>query len=111
MGIQLTLILIAILSVAIGSISIKVYQRKLDLQYSLTWFLLVIGLVVVVIFPQILTILSELLGIQTPINMIFFLGFLFILLLLFRLTILCGKMANEIKRLSQEVAIKEHHDE
>ena len=92
----------------------RIKGQKLALQYSLSWLALLIVLLIVTIFPDILTILAHAAGIELPINMVFFLGFVFILLIIYNLTSAISRMSNEIKDLTQRLALLEkklHDDE
>ena len=51
--------------------------------------------------------LVHLLGIELPVNMMFFFGFCFTLLLLFILTVKVSKQEEQLKRLTQELALLE----
>lgn len=62
------------------------------------------------IFPGLLNWLSSAMGIELPINMIFFLGFIFTLLIIYRLTEAISKMSREITELTQKVAMLEKEE-
>jgi hypothetical protein len=62
------------------------------------------------IFPGLLNWLSSAMGIELPINMIFFLGFIFTLLIIYRLTEAISKMSREITELTQKVAMMEKEE-
>ena len=84
------------------------------MQYSLSWLILLIVLFIVTIFPEVLEIVSRTVGIELPINMVFFLGFVFILMIIYNLTSAISRMSNEIKDLTQRLALLEkkiHDDE
>lgn len=85
----------------------QIRRRRLDLRYSLSWILVNLVLIILVVFPQVLINLSRMLGIYSPVNMIFFCGFLFSLIIIYNLTTAISKMADEIKRLSQKIALME----
>lgn len=85
----------------------QVKKRKLVLRYALSWILLDIALLVLSICPPLLIIIKDVLGIYTPINMIFFCGFVFSLIIIYTLTVSISKMAEEIKRMAQKVALLE----
>ncbi len=82
-----------------------VRKEALDIRFALSW--LTVGAVVLVldIFPGIMDNLVRLLGIELPVNMMFFFGFCFTLLLLFILTVKVSRQEEHIKRLVQEMAL------
>ena len=99
-------LLIFALLIFVGLI-VQVKQKKLDLQYTMSWIVMVFGLVVVILFPGLLSTLTMIMGVSTPVNMIFFLGFCFALLIIYNLTKYVSKLSCEIKSLSQSFAILE----
>jgi len=54
-----------------------------------------------------ITWLAVKLGIASPINMLFFLGFCFSLIIIFVLTVAVSRMSVRIKTLAQEIALYE----
>lgn len=99
-------IIVAIIIVLALSIIVNMIRRKaLELRYALTW--LGVGVVVLVLdlFPGLMSQLSKLMGIALPSNMLFFLGFCFSLAIIFGLTIAVSKMSNRINDLTQEMAL------
>lgn len=99
-------IIVAIVIVLALCVIINMIRRKaLELRYALTW--LGVGAVVLILdlFPGIMTQLSRLMGIALPSNMLFFLGFCFSLAIIFGLTIAVSKMSTRINDLTQEMAL------
>ena len=80
-------------------------KRKLELKYSLVWLLVLIVLLVIVCIPETLTKIATSLGIYSPVNMIFFLGFVFSLVIIFVLTVTVSRLSARIRRLAQIVAM------
>ena len=107
MTIQLRIVLIILIILALILFFHRIKSQKLALQYSLSWLVLLLILLIVVLFPGILGVVTHMIGIELPINMIFFLGFLFTLLIIYNLTVAISKMSNEIKNLTQKLALLE----
>jgi len=61
-------------------------------------------------FPELISWLSTQLGIASPMNMLFFFGFCFSLIIIFALTMAMSSMSNRMKQLAQEVAIREREN-
>ena len=55
--------------------------------------------------PNLLYNLTRALGISLPINMLFFLGFGFVLMIIFTQTIVISNLTRKAKRLTQEVGL------
>ena len=83
----------------------QVKKKKLDLRYTLSWLLLGIVLLLFALFPGLLMALSRFLGIYSPVNMIFFLGFCFSLLIIYTLTEAVSRQSDEIRKLTQALAL------
>lgn len=105
MPIRLQIVVGIIMILGLIGMFIMIHRGKLNLKYALLWILAGIVVLILDIFPGALGILAKVLGIELPINMLFFMGFCFALLLVFGLTIKVSKMSDEVKRLTQELAI------
>lgn len=79
-------------------------KRKLELKYSLVWLIVLLLLLIIALSPEKLQEIATSLGIYSPINMIFFLGFVFSLAIIFVLTITVSRLSARIRRLAQIVA-------
>ncbi len=111
MNSQLRMILVAGLLFVLLILMKAIKDKKLDLQYTLIWLGLLMALLVLVIFPHILSLISYWFGIAVPVNALFFLGFCFSVILIYRLTTVISKMSAQITRLSQEVALLKKNQE
>jgi len=82
-------------------------RRSLELNYALSWLFVLVALFAFACAPKLLTIVSDFLGIYAPVNMIFFLGFCFSLLIIFSLTVALSRLSNSVRTLNQIVALNE----
>lgn len=89
------------------SIFHMIKKNRLELRYALSWMLLDVVIIVLTAFPQLIVFLSELMGIVSPVNMLFFLGFCFSLILLFRLNATVSRLSGKVTRLTQQIAVLE----
>lgn len=101
--IQIVIAVVAILGILI--ICNMVRKNKVDLRYALIWMVVGVCILALDVFPGLLGGITRLLGIELPINMLFFLGFCFSLLIIFGLTKAVSDLSNKIKRLTQELAL------
>jgi hypothetical protein len=88
-----------------------VRKRTLELKYVLAWLLADLVLIFFAIFPQAMMKVAELLGIYAPVNMIFFLGFVFLGLIIFSLTVALSRATANQRRLAQYAALKDYEDQ
>ena len=49
----------------------------MGLKYALLWIVLAVSILILGCFPQLITWIAHFFGVQTPINMLFFIGFCF----------------------------------
>ncbi len=82
-------------------------KQKLHLRYALTWLLMVVVMLIVAIFPGIVSLISKALGIASVVNTVFVLEGLFVLLILLSLTSIVSLQTNRIRRLVQTQALLE----
>lgn len=108
---RIVLIVVSLLSTCY--ILKKIRQSKLQIEYAIFWIVFAGVLVLISLFPWIVTLFTRLLGMQLPVNFVFMV-FIFILLLkLFMMTIELSTLENKVKDLTQELALaeKERRDE
>ncbi len=104
---KIQLIIGFFLMVAFLSIVQMIKKRKLELKYALSWLGAILFVFLFDCFPILLNKLSSFLGIWAPVNMIFFLGFCFALLIIFILTVTLSRMSERVRKLSQAIALNE----
>lgn len=85
----------------------KIRKNNVEIDYSLYWIIFSGVLVLVSIFPGIVTWSADLLGFISPANMVFLLIIFLLIIKLFSVTIKLSRLEQKIKTLSQEIAIKE----
>ena len=69
-------VIIAVLIVIVLCVIINMIRKKsLELRYALAWLFVGSGVLILDLFPGLMAWLAKLLGIASPINMLFFLGF------------------------------------
>ena len=107
MTLKIQIIIAVFLLIALVVMINMIRKRQLELKYALSWLIAIFFVLVLDCFPVLLTKLSHALGIWAPVNMIFFLGFCFSLVIIFGLTVGMSRMSERIKKLSQALAIQE----
>lgn len=111
MNIRLQIIIAAIILVALGFIINMIRKKSLELRYALAWLVVGVGVLILDIFPELMKKLANILGIYSPVNMLFFLGFCFSLVIIFILTVAVSRMSIRIKNLTQELALHERKND
>lgn len=107
MTLKFRLIMAAILLIGFVIIVNMVRKKSLDLRYALIWLALIAMILVIVIVPGLLGVITHFLGIYDAMNMVFFMGFVFLIVVTFFLTAALSRNSNRIKALTQQVALLE----
>ena len=95
----------ALLLLAIILIVHLTKKKKLDIKYSMLWICVLLVIGIFDIFPQAMDIFSTWLGIGSPTNMLFFLGFCLLLVIIFFLTKSVARLSEQVRSLIQEIAL------
>ena len=107
MSVKIQIIIAVLIICELIVIIDMIRKKRLELSYALSWLLVGIGVLILDIFPQLIKTISEKIGIVSPVNMLFFFGFCFSLIIIFVLTIAVSKLSIKIKQLAQQIAIYE----
>lgn len=108
MTLRVRIAVILVLCIGLLAIVNLIRKRNLELKYALTWLFLGGSLLVVVLIPGSMDIISNMLGIYNPMNMIFFLGFLFSIVVIFTLTMSVSRNSNRVRTMAQKIALNEY---
>ena len=87
-----------------------VRRRKLAEEYSFIWLLTGFGIIVLILWYDLLEWLTHLIGAKTPTTTLFIFGFVFLLLINLYFSIKITKLASQVKDLAQKLAISEKAD-
>ncbi len=87
-------------------IVISVIKRRLNIKYSIVWLLWAMASMAMAIFPDIFYGLSNLLGIQLPVNTVFLLMMALLYALTFYVYIMISKHNEEIIQLTYKSALQ-----
>lgn len=99
------IILIIVFVVVLCVIVNMVKKRQLELKYVLTWMACDLVLIIFTCFPQSMGWIANVLGIYSPMNMIFFLGLLMSLCIIFTLTVALSRVTEKVRKLAQIISM------
>jgi len=106
-SIELRILLIISSVVMITAVVLRIRKSKFQIHDGIFWFLLSILFLTLSIFPQIALRLSELIGVESPANLVF-LGILSLLLVKnFLLSIKVSLLESNLLKLTQRVAVED----
>lgn len=108
MTIRVRVAIVLVLVLGLIVIVNLIRKRSLELKYALTWLLLGLGMLIAVLVPGLIDCISAALGIYNPMNMVFFLGFLFSIIVIFALTMSMSRNSNRVRKMAQKIALNEY---
>lgn len=82
-------------------------KKKINLKYTMLWLVTAVIMLIITIFPGIITWITSAVGIVDPPNLIFFVEGIFVLVILLSLTGIVSGLTNRIYRLTQSQALLE----
>ena len=80
-------------------------KDKMNLKYAIIWFISLFVLLIFTIFPEVLGLLTKLVGIQVSSNFLFALLISFLFIMCISLTIIVSQQKDQIRKLIQEVSL------
>ncbi|MCR6491738.1 DUF2304 domain-containing protein [Cellulomonas sp. P24] len=80
-------------------------RRRLREKYAALWISLAVVVIVVGAFPELLNRIATLVGIATPLNLVFFLGLLVLLVVCVQLSAELSSLEHEAQTLAEESAL------
>lgn len=107
MDIRLQIFLISFTVLFLLVILYLLKKKKLNLKYTLLWILTGVVMLVLTIFPDIVTNIAMLIGMAASTNLVFFMEGIFVLAILLSLTVIVSRLSNKVYRLTQTQALLE----
>src|SRR3712207_6943627 len=80
-------------------------RHRLREKYAVIWFFVAAGVLTLAIFPGLLTGTAALLGVQVPVNLLFFVGSLVLLVLTLQHSYELGRLEEKTRTLAEELAL------
>lgn len=85
----------------------KVRMSKMRIEDSVFWIGFSFLLILFSVFPQIVYLMSDMTGTQTPVNFIFLFVIFVLILRLFRMTVKMSQLETKMRDLVQRIAVDE----
>ena len=98
------------LAILLGIIDL-VRRRKLREEYSFIWLMTGFIFVLIALENDILVFLSDMVGITLPVNTLFFLALIFIMMLCLYFSLRISALTTQVKNLAQKLALLQTKDE
>ena len=112
MSLRLQIVVVVGMAVAIALIIHLLGKKKMDFKFGLGWILVALCVLFFAISPNLLARISAVIGIVSPVNMLFFFGFILSVVIIFSMSMTISVLSDKVRKLSQELAIirKDMHD-
>lgn len=107
MNFKLKFIILFILIVVLAVLVRNIQKKKLDLKYSLSWFGLIITLIIFDLFPELAQWMSEVIGVKVPSNFLLFSGMCLVLIVIYTQTAAISKLSDDVRSLTQRIGLLE----
>ncbi|MEK6443522.1 DUF2304 domain-containing protein [Pseudonocardia sp. T1-2H] len=102
-SIRLTIFSVVVAIAALVFVVEMLRRRRLREKYAVIWVIISIGTLVVAIFPGLLGGIAQLIGIQTPSNLLFFASLIVLFAVSLQLSREVGLLEEQSRRLAEEV--------
>lgn len=102
-GSRLTIVSVVVAVAALVLVFELLRRRRLREKYAVIWVLISLGTLVVALFPPVLLWVAELLGIQTPSNLLFFGSLIVLFAVSLQLSREVGLLEEQSRRLAEEI--------
>lgn len=79
--------------------------RRIREKYAGIWIALAVAVIIVGVFPQLAFFLSELVGVRTPVNLVFATAFVVLLAVCIQLSSEVSNLEEETRTLAEEIAL------
>jgi hypothetical protein len=97
---------LALCAIALVVIVHLLRSRRLREKYAAIWLVVLVAVIVLGAFPGVLTRFAELVGVQTPSNLLFATSIVVLLLVCIQLSTEISQLEEETRTLTEEVALQ-----
>lgn len=80
-------------------------RRHLREKYAVLWFLVALGVLALTLFPGLLTLAADLIGVAVPANLLFFAASMVLLVLTLQHSYELGRLEERSRTLAEEIAL------
>lgn len=104
---RLKIVLLIAIVLFLGVILSLLKHKRLALKYTLLWLLTAFLMLILVVFPELMTYMARMIGIQSNMNGLYIFLIAFMIILLMSLTSIVSRQTERIKNLTQEQGLLE----
>lgn len=83
----------------------RIRQAKLKIEYAVFWMIFSVVLVIMGAVPKLFYAISDFIGFQSPISMVFLVVIFILIIKIFFMTLTISNLENKVDSLAQQIAI------
>ena len=80
-------------------------RHRLREKYAVLWFVVALGVLLMALFPGLLSGMADLVGVELPVNLLFFIASLVLLVLTLQHSYELGRLEEKTRVLAEEIAL------
>ena len=107
MTLKIQIIVIAVAMLAIVFTTVLIKKDRLGLKIALPWLIVFVLIIIFAAIPDLMDWFSNLIGIYDPVNMVLFIAGIFLMIIIYSLTMSVFSTKKKIRDLIQKVAYLE----
>ena len=92
-------------AVLVGAIVEMVRRRYIRGKFAITWLAVAGGAILLAVAPGLLDLLATATGVEIPLNLLFFIGFVGLSLILIQLTAEHSRLERQVSTLAEQIAL------
>ncbi|TFH74156.1 DUF2304 domain-containing protein [Cellulomonas sp. HD19AZ1] len=96
---------LVVCALTVGTIGYLLRSRRIREKYAASWIALAVAVVTVGAVPSVLTWLATLLGVQTPVNLLFLVSGVVLLIVCVQFSVEISQLEEETRTLAEEIAL------
>ncbi len=102
---SLYLVAILVCLVLVGALVFLLRTRRIREKYAAVWIVLTVAVIVIGLYPELAFWLSDLVGVQTPANLLFSVALVVLLGVCIQLSTEVSSLEEETRSLAEEIAL------
>lgn len=106
MSVYVTAVLVCVMLA--GAMLWLLRSRRIREKYAAVWILLTVAVILLAVFPQLAFWVSDVVGVQTPVNLVFALAIVVLLAVCVQLSAEVSNLEEETRTLAEEIALLRH---
>lgn len=105
-------VLLIVFSILTGfTVMHRIRKAKMQIDDAVFWVVFSLGLIVLAVFPNLVYILTDITGMQSPANLLFLVIIFVLIVKIFSMSVKISILESKLSKLVQNEALKEHEED